>query len=347
MNIIAHVTGNVNIFAGGVDAKTSAIMAEEAEKWMEHKQAASFMAKKMEKAKLYARAVRMRECAELVSYTVCRDCGRKHVTHANLCRDRMCPLCSWRLSMRRYTQMVQIVDGLRKRYPESSWQMCTLTVANCRPQELTDTVNEMMRAWNYIASRDKTKERIIGWARSLEITYDKKTGTIHPHMHMLLLWQEGWEPTTYLVDMWLKTVRRYATKSAQDAHKLVSKAEYYELASVDTIPSIYDKPEQDKLETLREAVLETYKYAIKGSDLAEMPLGIFKAVDTCLHGRRLVAFGGVVKLFAKELAINMDDAESETSDANELEKCISCGSTKVIQIVGSWTGDGYLWRRTL
>lgn len=346
MSIIAQIEGNVNIYSATMDERTSALMLEESKKWMEHKVSAQLMSDKMLEAKLYTRSARMRDCASQVAYTVCRKCGRKHVTHANLCRDRMCPLCNWRLSMRRYTQMVQIVDGLRKRYPESCWQMCSLTVANCNPSQLNSVMTEMMRAWNYIASRPKTKERIKGWARSIEITYPR-ANEVHPHIHLLMLWEEGWSPDNYIIDMWINSVRRHATKSAQEQHQVMVKSEY-EIKDVEVIPSIYDKPEQDKIDALKSAVLETYKYAIKGSDLSSMPVGVFKQVDSAIKGRRLVAFGGVVKEFAKELDVQIDSPEEpSTSDADELEKCMACGSTQVVQVVGAWTGDGYFWRRTL
>lgn len=255
--------------------------------------------------------------------------------------------------MKRFTSMVQIVDGLRRLYPESVWQFVTLTVANCRSEELPDVITEMMRAWNCIASRKTFKAKIIGWARSMEITYNEDKKTIHPHFHMLLLWREGWDPTDYICREWVKTVKRYAVddaQSAEDIHtrrKLKDKA-YQDAAiirrttqKIDQIPSIFDQ-EEETAEAVRDAVLETYKYSVKGSDLEAMPLWIFRDVDQAMKSRRLIAFGGVVKDYAADIG----ETEMETSgDEEDLAACFNCGSTKLIHVVGRWTGDGYLWRR--
>lgn len=355
MHIISQKGESVNVYTSRLGIDTAQILIKEAEKWTMHKEAAARMAQKLDRIKEHARAYRMRTCATEVVYNVCQSCGRKHVIHANLCRDRFCPLCNWRLSMKRFTSMIQIVDGLRRLYPESRWQFVTLTVANCAPAELPDVITEMMRAWNCIASRKTFKRSIIGWARSMEITYNPATKTIHPHFHMLLMWAEGYAPTQFVTREWVKTVKRYATMEAQDEQDVKTRRQLKDQIAreaamsrntslvVDEIPSIYDQEEEDAA-AVRDAVLETYKYSVKGSDLEEMPLWVFKDVDAAMRSRRLVAFGGVVKAYAAEIgASNMD----QDGDEEDLAACFGCGSTRLVHVVGRWTGDGYLWRRDI
>lgn len=248
--------------------------------------------------------------------------------------------------MRRFANMMQIVQGLRERYPEAEWQFVTLTVENCRPKDLRETIDEMARAWNCIWSRRTTKKMpILGWARSLEITYNKKAQTFHPHYHVMILWDDAYSPSVdeqkWLERSWCDTVQLRTVSQAQDSAMVKSYGRQM-------VPSIYDQKD-DQAEAVLSAVLETYKYSIKSVELQEMPLGIFDALDKLMKGRRMVAFGGVVKEYAREVGLSSMESvstlEDDSSDDPGIKQCASCKSVKLIQVVGTWTGDGYLWRR--
>ena len=67
-----------------------------------------------------ARAYRMADCSKRIDYTYCPECGSMHIARTYLCRDRLCPLCQWRLSLQRIGDMmyarlaVQPVDTYRR-----------------------------------------------------------------------------------------------------------------------------------------------------------------------------------------------------------------------------------------
>lgn len=302
------------------------------EKWGEKKIKAKEMAKLFDQLHLYNRAHRMRECAELIRLKHCDSCGTNHVESARLCRDRFCPICTWRLSMRRFANMYTIVDSLRNAYPESSWEFVTLTARNCKPDGLNEMIDEMMRTWNSIASAKKFKEKVAGWARNLEITYNPDDGSLHPHFHILVMYRETEIPDYYIIERWCNGYRGHVSFWAQDRREIGWKV---------------DQNPDDEIAV--EAILETYKYSVKDTDLQKMPLRTFRAMVEALNKRRLVAFGGVVKEYAKLCDVqNMDDAgeEDEQQAETKITKCVKCGSRNMIDIVGAWTGNGYLWRRT-
>ena len=200
--------------------------------------------------------------------------------------------------MRRFANMMQIVQGLREKYPEAEWQFVTLTVENCRPKALSETIDEMARAWNCIWSRRSTKKLpILGWARSLEITYNRKNMTFHPHYHVMILWDDAYSPSEYeqkwLERAWMDTVKIRTVDEAQASSMVRSYGRQM-------VPSMFDQRD-DEAEAVLSAVLETYKYSIKSVELQEMPLGVFEILDKLIKGRRMVAFGGVVKEYAKEI----------------------------------------------
>lgn len=347
MDIITQHGEKVNVYGSNIPQSITEIMLQDGQKWTMHKMAAQKMADRLMKIHQYARGYRMQQCAQTIQVSVCGSCGHKHIINARLCRDRFCPVCGWRLSMRRFANMMQIVQGLREKYPEAEWQFITLTVENCRPRELNATIDEMARAWNCIWSRRTTKNMpILGWARSLEITYNRKSMTFHPHYHVMILWDDAFSPSEYeqkwLERTWMDTVKIRTVDAAQSSSMVKSYGRQM-------VPSIYDQKD-DEAEAVLKAVLETYKYSIKSVELQEMPLGVFEILDQLIKGRRMVAFGGIVKEYAKEIGLSSMEAMSAEDDSDEdpaIKRCASCKSVKLIEIVGKWTGDGYIWRRDM
>lgn len=337
MDIIAHVDIRVKVEV----EKEDAFSQRYGKKWETKKKAAKEVAEKMMQIGEKVRGIRMMNCAEIVNGKVCEKCGQMHVQYANLCRDRFCPVCKWRLSMRRFTSMYAIVTGLRRRYPESAWQFVTLTCVNCAPRDLPDVLDEMQRCWNAIASAKKLKKKVAGWAKATEITYNEVAGTLHPHFHILVMYEEMEEPDNYIVERWCKGLKYKTSMLAQDAQTIEFRAE----EQLNIGWQVDQNPEDDKI---IDAVLETYKYSIKDKDTENMPLGVFHTLVETLQGRRLTAFGGVVKEYAKELDMErMDDADER--DENELdretERCIKCGDSHLVEVIGQWAGDSYIWRR--
>lgn len=320
MNIIAQRNGFVNINVHPANARPE-WTGEDGKRWEEKKTAAKAMAQKMERAGFKERAARMSECGALLQGTYCPSCGRMHIEKTWLCRDRLCPVCQWRLALKRYANMVEIMRGLGTAFPEAKWTFVTLTAQNCSSAALGATIDEMCRAWNSIASRKTFKGRIVGWARALEITYNATTHTVHPHFHILCMWAEGAEPEVdYLPEAWMGCTTLKTARIAQDAQVIT--------------------PQDDNGTG---AVLETYKYSVKSSDLFEMPLSHFKEAANALKGRRLVAFGGVVKEYARKCELdNMDDLPDEEEAGTG---CIRCGSTELERVCAEWAGTGYEWWR--
>lgn len=322
-NIIHANAENVNIIINSFGVELDETKARS--KWKWKKERAQLMAEKMEQIGEKKRAGRMRMCASYIVGKECPECGHMHIVSTKLCRDRMCPLCAWRLSMRRFASMYTIVDGLTTAYPESRWQFVTLTLRNCKGTELTKTIDEMSAAWNKIASNPTFKEFYTGWARSLEITYNPVTNTLHPHYHVLLM-QRTIFGGKYVQDSWCRLLRGNTSHMAQ---------------CTETV----DMTDGEEINV--DAILETYKYTFKSDEVQDMPLSIFKQLVQAIKGRRLVAFGGKVKDFAKLCDIKQLDSASEDDEqeaAALISRCVKCGNKEMIEVVGRWCKNGYEWR---
>lgn len=339
MEIITQVITKVK---GGDENNKTIAAAEEkyGKKWQEKKILAKAVAKKLRSIGENARAARMENCSEIIAGRICADCGQMTVDYANLCRDRFCPICKWRLSMQRFANMMQIVTGLRTSYPEAEWQFVTLTAKNCPADELGTMLDEMGRCWNNITTSKKFKERVAGWAKSVEITYNTRAGTLHPHFHIIMMYEEGFAPTDYVIKRWLKGVRLETSPLAQCAEEI--KWEVSDTAEIGG-QLWEDKADREAIQ----AILETFKYATKDSDVLQLPTKEFFIVSHLLANRRLISFGGVIKEYAKlcELDKSMEEITGDSDDEAVLNICCRCRSKKLVDVVANWCGQAYIWRR--
>lgn len=277
--------------------------------WTGHKRQAQVIALQLAAAGLIKRSERMAVCSDIITYRYCRACDSWHVDRANLCRDRLCPTCNWRLSLQRYATMQRIVAPLVPR--GLTWALVTLTVRNCPPPALAATVDALMACWHRALSR-KDMRAAVGWARGLELTYNADAGTLHPHMHILVVWPPETDRSKSLINAWLELTRAAGlTASVQAQHAAVLGAPGTEDVTRD--------------------ILETYKYSIKGSDVLRMPVGVLKEVARHWGGRRLMALGGCLKTSAAaERAV--DDIQDTPVTA-----CRSCGSPVLDRYIARWS----------
>lgn len=288
--------------------------------WTMKKELNNQMADKMIKVGLTSRGTRMAECSDTLNISFCPDCGKYEITKAHLCRDRLCPICSWRLSLKRYAEMNEICTHLLKIYPNNKWAFMTLTVQNCDASLLDVTLKKMADSFNRMRQRKVFKDEVIGWARTVEVTFNKKTNEVHPHYHILLLWKEDTDTLhngAILLNYWLSAAREL----------MVS----YKAQNIEDIKaSVKDEEAAD----ITGAVLETFKYTQKSTDLLNMPTKIFREFAVNMAGKRCISFGGVIKKALAELHITADD---EIEELKEFTVCTNCGSAALSNALYKWS----------
>lgn len=216
---------------------------------------------------------------------------------AEFCRDRLCPMCSWRKSLVTFSQLSDIMlridattDGLVPIF-------LTLTMRNCGSSDLADCISRELRAWSRMVTskhRRKPWRIAVGWFRALEITYNKKDGTWHPHIHAILLVRPDYfdkEKDSYISqEDWI--------------------AEWRWALGVDYDPSV-------DVRTVKggqaKAIAEVAKYTVKPGEWLDLDDGDgtderVELLARVLKGRRLTAFGGLMKETRKVL--KQEDAET-------------------------------------
>lgn len=263
---------------------------------------------------------------------------RMNLYRANFCRDRLCPMCSWRRSYKIFGQVSQIMDLIANDY---DFLFLTLTVPNCTADELVKTLNTMSKAWIRFTHYAPIKRILKGFFKALEITYNYEADTYHPHLHnVLAVPKQYFKGKQYIqrdewLRLWQKAMNDYSITQV-DIRRARGKIKGSEV-SVDGVEAV---------QALASAIAEIAKYAVKSSDY------LFKCEETtdkvvsvlvpALSGRRLCSFGGCFAEAHQKL--QLDDAEDGdlVHVNNELRSDLavqiyrygwSCGAYKLIEIV--------------
>lgn len=290
-------------------------------KWEEKKIKSITMARKMMKAGYLKRGLRMENCSQVMSFSKCEDCNNSQIHHASLCRDKLCPICKWRLATKRYLAMSEILHIASAEYPEAIYQFATLTVPNCDVAALSDTLSDMSKQWNKLMQRVNAK-RARGWARSLEITYNPRTKQAHPHFHCIFMYDSQSEADLYaagVVSDWL--VLNPACSFKAQSIKQIGK--------------------KDLEGDITAAALEVFKYSTKDEDLDAMPLSIFREFVKQISGKRMVSFGGWLKDCKRMVDVDMETASDDSDGAT----CRFCGSSHLHDVLCEWSGLDAQYRR--
>lgn len=290
-------------------------------RWQYHKQLSQQMAARLAILGLTARAERMYMCGSDLVFDKCADCGHVHVRQAQLCRDRLCPTCNWRLSLKRYARMSDILAVLMARYPGATYTLVTLTVANCAGSDLSRALSDMQSVWHYCVSQRWHKDDCIGWARSVEVTYSTSGGgSLHPHYHVIMA---TYHPSgaDRFVDEWLRQAQKHGVRAVRAAQHID------EIKSPD-VPGA----------SLAGAVCEVYKYTVKTDDLLGMPLSALRDLAAGLKSRRLISFGGAIKTIAAEL--DVEDIDADDTDDEGVTMCSECKSQRLDEITLRWAISG-------
>lgn len=254
---------------------------------------------------LYRRADRVSQCGSYLDFGVLPD-GTKKLVNANFCRDRLCPMCNWRRSLKLYSQVSQVMDVLESE--GYCFLFLTLTLRNCPWDELPAAIEDFLSGWRFMYHKAPIFRRAVyGTSRALEITVNHGARTYHPHLHVVL----AVKPSYF-------TSRDY-----------ISQAQWTQLwrsccdISYDPIVNI------KRIKETSLGFKEISKYAVKGSDfLVGSPELMQRHVSNFLaglSGRRLVGSTGVFKRVQRELCL--DDPETGdlvVTDGQQLRDDLYC-----------------------
>ncbi|MCE2129276.1 protein rep [Streptococcus thermophilus] len=259
---------------------------------------------------------RVISCGDTLRFIQNQD-GNLKLYQAYFCKNKLCPMCNWRRSMKYSYQTSRIVDEAIKQEPKGRFLFLTLTVKNVEGKALNSTISQLTKSFDRLFRRAKVKKNLLGYLRSVEVTHNENDNTYHPHIHVLMMVRPSY----------FQSKKDYITqKEWSDMWSQSLKVSYKPMVDVRAV--------KEKGKGLRGAVLETAKYPTKPIKLDIENKQVVDDLYNGLYRKRQLGYGGLFKTIKKQLAL--DDVESgdliHTSDDKE---SISKGT----EIVAIWNAS--------
>lgn len=235
----------------------------------------------------------LEHCADTLLFAENAE-GKKKLKSANFCRLRLCPMCQWRRSLKMFGQVQTITDKILERDKSTRFLFATFTVKNVDAENLETCINILNNKFLYLVSRNKTfapakklKQNLLGYLKAVEVTYNTKDKTYHPHLHVIFA----------VKSTFFKNKQNYMTK--KEWIELWQKA-----LGVDY------KPQTDiraiKTNTGK-AIAEVAKYPVKTAPILSLPddeaVEVLKTLTLSLNKKRFVSYGGIFKIVKQELKL--------------------------------------------
>ena len=223
----------------------------------------------------------------------------KKLVSINACKSRLCPMCSWRRSVKMYAEMRLMYDYVKEKYPDCKFLFITLTQANVDNFRLKEEINKIIKGFYNLLRKKEIKQIAIGAVRSVEITYNKKEKTYHPHIHCLLHVAKGvYQGRNYISQNKLG-------KLWKDTLKL----DYEPVVDIRLFKAKNKEMEGRELAELCKYSVKPNEYLV---DDIEESRNVVQALDVAIAARRLLSFSGSCKEARKVLKLNNDDITDKT-----------------------------------
>lgn len=227
----------------------------------------------------------IKNCSNYLEFELSLD-NSLVLRHANFCRTRYCYVCMWRKSLYSRAMFYKACEKIELQYSNHRFIFLTLTIKNCRVEEVRKTLNYMNESWHRLVSRRKFISIVAGWVRSTEITRDSKyiNTHAHPHFHAVLVVKPGYFGKNYIkqcdwAEMWRECLR----------------VNYTPIVDVRLV-----RGRRVNDSAVKSAIVETLKYSVKQADINvnvedSESREWFYTLTRETYKLRFVASGGVFK----------------------------------------------------
>jgi plasmid rolling circle replication initiator protein Rep len=248
--------------------------------------------------------------ADCGTYIGIQDTGEgAAIVEANFCKQRLCPSCSWRRSIKIYGATSRILDYIDATEGKAvKYLFLTLTVRNVPLPRLSQTIDQMSEAYNRLRNNRAWKRRVLGAMRTLEVTINPETHEAHPHYHLILA-----------------VPRSYATKGDKLywTHADWQRA-WQQAARLDYAPQV----SIERVRGRKAGVAEVSKYMAKDTDYLidsqQAQMGTEEAealtdylvsqLTQHLKGRQLVSYTGLLRKAQQALRIKNPEESTLTDE---------------------------------
>lgn len=251
---------------------------------------------------------RILECGNYLVFKSDKDLSNFKLHSANFCGNRFCPFCTYLKSIKdfitNYNLLMHCINN-----GKYGFLFLTLTSVNCEIDSLYEEITKYYKAFQRFIKRKEVASVVNGYIRKLEITYNEKSRTFHPHYHLILLVNNSYFNSRYYIsrnrflEIWSNSFRDNRITQL-DVRRI-------------------------KVNDLLNSTLELSKYVSKFNNIYNDSF-VFKNYYKGLKNRQLISYGGLFKDYLKKYK------------SDEFEYYLDKDDIDYIYLVFSkWLGDYY------
>ena len=243
------------------------------------------------------------KCGEVLRFARTGDGLKLYQTW--FCHSRLCPLCSWRRSMKNSFELRKILDEAYKKEPSAVFLFLTLTEENSRLGELRDNLTAMNSSIYKLFKYKDVKRDLLGYVRSTEITVNRSNLTFHQHVHVLLMMKSSYFAKGH-----------YLTQ--KDWSQLWQRARKLDYVPVVNVKKVRASKKDNSLVA---SAKEVSKYQVKDYDyITDDKKGDLTVIDELEHslaGTRQISFAGILKEIRHELLFDQKEDDLINVDSEK------------------------------
>jgi plasmid rolling circle replication initiator protein Rep len=237
---------------------------------------------------------RCANCGDFCMFLATKDYDKTKLYTANFCHNRFCPMCAKRKALKDMVALDCMTKWILEKQ-ERRFIFLTLTVPNVCADALDSKIREMNKAFHKLTRRNSFEKAVKGYVKKLELTYNKKADSYHPHFHVLLSVSKGY----------FSNMNQYVKRD-----KWLS--EWQAVMNDTDITQVDIRAFRENNGKEQKAILELAKYIAKDSDYM-ISDNAFITFYNSLHKKRSFTFGGDFKE-ARDLYLNKELVEYLKAD---------------------------------
>ncbi len=228
----------------------------------------------------------METCGEVLAFSPDQN-GELRFRSSWFCRNRLCPMCIKRRSLKQYAEACRLVEAM----PQGTWLHLVLTIPNVPFKKLGTAIGQMNVASSNFFRNPIIKRAFRGILRVLEVTYNSERDDWHPHFHCLI-----WAPKSYCTNpkLYLK-------------HEVLLNL----WASAVGLPvrELHIKKISDPISAVPEVVKYCFKPYEPDYVHGVSELEFYELIYSALHGRRCIQTYGEIRKKVRELRLDLEADE--------------------------------------
>lgn len=124
-------------------------------------------------------------CGTYISFFADETLEKKKVNKSNFCKNRFCPLCSWRKARKDGLKISILLKYIQEEFGYE-FIFLTLTAPNVKGSDLSDEIKRYNKSFKNLMQLKEIKKITRGYVRKLEVTYNKERDDYHPHFHVMI-----------------------------------------------------------------------------------------------------------------------------------------------------------------